>query len=82
MLGGRFEITPLEQLRTISVAAPHETADLERVAGAVRAAGIAVDEIALRRPTLDDAFLALTGHPVAPDSAPTADVEDPQEVAA
>jgi ABC-2 type transport system ATP-binding protein len=81
-LEGRFETTPNEQLRTISVAAPHETADLERVAGAVRAAGIAVDEIALRRPTLDDAFLALTGHPVAPDSAPTADIDDPQEVAA
>jgi ABC-2 type transport system ATP-binding protein len=63
-LAGRFEITPIEQVRTISVAAPHETADLERVAGAVRAAGIPVDEIALRRPTLDDAFLALTGHPV------------------
>jgi daunorubicin resistance ABC transporter ATP-binding subunit len=81
-LEGRFETTPLEQLRTISVAAPEEAADLERVAGVVRAAGIAVDEIALRRPTLDDAFLALTGHPVTPDSAPTADIDDPQEVAA
>jgi ABC-2 type transport system ATP-binding protein len=81
-LEGRFETTPLEQLRTISVAAPDETADLERVAGAVRAAGIAVDEIALRRPTLDDAFLALTGHPVQPVPAETADVADPQEVAA
>ena len=81
-LDGRFDTTPLEQLRTISVAAPDETADLERVAAAVRAAGIAVDEIALRRPTLDDAFLALTGHPVASDSAPTADIDDPQEVAA
>jgi ABC-2 type transport system ATP-binding protein len=82
VLEGRFETTPLEQLRTISVAAPDETADLEQVAGAVRAAGIAVDEIALRRPTLDDAFLALTGHPVAPDTAETADVADPQEMAA
>jgi ABC-2 type transport system ATP-binding protein len=52
------------------------------VAGVVRAAGIAVDEIALRRPTLDDAFLALIGHPAQPDSAETADVADPQEVAA
>ncbi len=78
-LEGRFETTPLEQLRTVSVAAPDETADLERVAGAVRAAGIAVDEIALRRPTLDDAFLALTGHPA---SEQAAEVEKPQEVAA
>jgi daunorubicin resistance ABC transporter ATP-binding subunit len=82
VLEGRFDTTPLEQLRTVSVAAPDETADLEQVAGAVRAAGIAVDEIALRRPTLDDAFLALTGHPVQPGSAETADVADPQEVAA
>jgi ABC-2 type transport system ATP-binding protein len=83
VLEGRFEITPLEQLRTISVAAPDETADLERVAGAVRAAGIAVDEIALRRPTLDDAFLALTGHPAHSEQpAPTDDATDRQEVAA
>jgi ABC-2 type transport system ATP-binding protein len=26
------------------------------------AAGVGVDDIALRRPTLDDVFLALTGH--------------------
>jgi ABC-2 type transport system ATP-binding protein len=25
-------------------------------------AGIAIDDIALRRPTLDDVFLSLTGH--------------------
>jgi ABC-2 type transport system ATP-binding protein len=29
-------------------------------------AGIAIDDIALRRPTLDDVFLALTGHGAAP----------------
>ncbi len=80
LLADRFEITPLEQLRTVSVAAPRETADLEQVAGAVRAAGIAVDEIALRRPTLDDAFLALTGHPA--QSEPSVPEDDPQEVAA
>ena len=34
----------------------------------MRDSSIAVDELALRRPTLDDAFLALTGHPAsAPD---------------
>ena len=35
------------------------------IAEAVRAldrAGIAIDDIALRRPTLDDVFLQLTGH--------------------
>ena len=64
LLGERFEITPMSQPRTLSVAAPEEAADLARVAAAVQESGIAVDEIALRRPTLDDAFLALTGHAV------------------
>jgi len=48
---------------------PGETEDLARVAAAVRDSGIAVDEIALRRPTLDDAFLELTGHGVEPGEA-------------
>jgi ABC-2 type transport system ATP-binding protein len=63
LLDGRFDVKPLREQRTISVSAPDETADLARVADAVQASGISVDEIALRRPTLDDAFLALTGHP-------------------
>jgi daunorubicin resistance ABC transporter ATP-binding subunit len=62
LLGERFEITTLEEQRTVSVSAPDEVADLARVADAVSEAGIPVDEVALRRPTLDDAFLALTGH--------------------
>ena len=62
LLGERFEITTLDEQRTVSVSAPDEVADLARVADAVTRAGIPVDEIALRRPTLDDAFLALTGH--------------------
>jgi ABC-2 type transport system ATP-binding protein len=62
VLDGAFEITPLAQQRMISIAAPEEAGDLARVAAAVEQAQVAVDEIALRRPTLDDAFLALTGH--------------------
>jgi len=63
LLAARFEINPRADQRTVSVAAPNEAADLAAVAGTVHGAGIGVDEIALRRPTLDDAFLALTGHP-------------------
>ena len=63
LLDARFDVSPLREQRMISVAAPGETADLARVAETVDASGIDVDEIALRRPTLDDAFLALTGHP-------------------
>jgi daunorubicin resistance ABC transporter ATP-binding subunit len=69
-----FDVTPLREQRTVSVAAPDEAGDLARVAAAVHASGIGVDEIALRRPTLDDAFLALTGH-MATDQTP-----EPQEV--
>jgi daunorubicin resistance ABC transporter ATP-binding subunit len=63
LLEPRFDITPLSEQRTVSVAAPYEVSDLASVAEAVQDAGIEIDEIALRRPTLDDAFLALTGHP-------------------
>jgi ABC-2 type transport system ATP-binding protein len=71
----QFEVTPLREQRTVSIAAPDEAGDLARVAAVVQASGIGVDEIALRRPTLDDAFLALTGH-MATDQLP-----EPQEAA-
>jgi ABC-2 type transport system ATP-binding protein len=58
-----FELTLQPEQRRISVAAPDEVVDLTRVAQAVAATRIPVDEIALRRPTLDDAFITLTGHP-------------------
>jgi hypothetical protein len=62
------------------VPAPDELADLTRVAGVVAEAAIPVDEVALRRPTLDDAFLALTGHAV-PTDTDTPD-RDPEEAIA
>ena len=64
-LTGAFDISISRERRTISVPAPGEIDDLARVAAAVRSSGIPIDEIALRRPTLDDAFLALTGQPPA-----------------
>ncbi len=66
-LSVRFRVTATPERRTVSVPAPRELADLAAVTEVVRTSGAAVDEIALRRPTLDDAFLALTGHP--PDQA-------------
>jgi ABC-2 type transport system ATP-binding protein len=79
-----FETTVAREQRMVSVPAPNEAADLARVAGAVRDSRIAVDELALRRPTLDDAFLALTGHPAsAPEVDDRAGAELPaEEVAA
>jgi daunorubicin resistance ABC transporter ATP-binding subunit len=77
------DISVRQEQRTISIPAPQETDDLARIAAAVRDSGIAVDEVALRRPTLDDAFLALTGHSVAAEAEAEAEAEpDRQEVAA
>jgi ABC-2 type transport system ATP-binding protein len=80
LLGERFETTVQREQRTVSVPAPGEADDLAQVAAAVRDSQIPVDEIALRRPTLDDAFLALTGHPAESETAISKD--EPQEVAA
>jgi hypothetical protein len=65
-------VSPVPEQRTISIAAPRESADLARIAGVVDESGISVDEVALRHPTLDDAFLALTGH-TAHERAPEAE---------
>ncbi len=46
---------------TVSAAAPRGSADLEDALAALAAAGVDVAEAGLRRPTLDDAFLALAG---------------------
>jgi ABC-type multidrug transport system ATPase subunit len=63
LLGGRFELSVSRERRTVSVPAPHDVDDLMTVTEAVRSTAVPLDEIALRRPTLDDAFLALTGQP-------------------
>ena len=44
-------------------------------------AGIAIDDIGLRRPTLDDVFLALTGHAAEDERQPTASSEPPRRSA-
>jgi daunorubicin resistance ABC transporter ATP-binding subunit len=71
-LASHFDLSVSRERRTVSVPAPKEIDDLAAVAAAVRSSGIPVDEIALRRPTLDDAFLALTGQPASAD-IPTSD---------
>ncbi len=73
LLWERFEVTPAPEQRTISIPAPREAADLAHIAAIVDESQISVDEVALRRPTLDDAFLALTGHPA---GEPTPETEE------
>jgi len=62
-LSSSFELTISREQRMVSIPAPHDLADLGAVTSAVSNAGIVIDEIALRRPTLDDAFLTFTGQP-------------------
>jgi ABC-2 type transport system ATP-binding protein len=73
-LSSKFELTTSREQRMISIPAPDDVNDLAVVASAVRDLNVEVDEIALRRPTLDDAFLALTGQPL--DDTPTTDLEE------
>jgi len=63
-LASRFELTASRGQRMLSIPAPGDAVDLAAVARAVSDIGAEVQEIALRRPTLDDAFLALTGQPL------------------
>jgi daunorubicin resistance ABC transporter ATP-binding subunit len=63
ILSGRFDVTPSPEQRMISIPAPNDVADLARVSEALTGIGVEIDEVALRRPTLDDAFLAFTGQP-------------------
>jgi ABC-2 type transport system ATP-binding protein len=81
VLRERFTTAVAREQRMISIPAPEEVADLARVTEAIRASEIAVDEIALRRPTLDDAFLALTGHPVEVDEETESGQQGPAEAA-
>ena len=51
-----------EHTRRITIAADGGAAQLVDVVSRLGEAGIRIDDIALRRPTLDDVFLTLTGH--------------------
>jgi hypothetical protein len=48
------------------------------VVRALDAAGIAVDEIEVRRPSLDDVFFSLTGHPAEPTGTTEPDEDLPE----
>jgi ABC-2 type transport system ATP-binding protein len=56
----------------LTLPAPDGGPFLVRAAQALLAAGVTLEEIALRRPTLDDVFLSLTGHPAPADDTGSA----------
>lgn len=51
-----------EERRVLSIATKGGVGELKRVLGKLEVAKIEVDSVELRRPTLDDVFLTLTGH--------------------
>ena len=65
--GAASTTTVAREQRTVSVPGAARGRRPRARRRSMRDSGIAVDEVALRRPTLDDAFLALTGHPVSAD---------------
>jgi ABC-2 type transport system ATP-binding protein len=72
--GAEPEVDP--DTRRASAPVPDRVAALTAAARELDAAGIAVEDIALRRPTLDEVFLHLTGHDTQPAT------QQPQEVTA
>ncbi len=64
--GANGEVTVDEHARRLTVPSNGGTQRLVEILRDLDGAGIAIDDIGLRRPTLDDVFLSLTGHAAEP----------------
>jgi oleandomycin transport system ATP-binding protein len=64
------------QLVTVAVGDPEM---LRTASRQLDEAGITVSELALRRPSLDEVFFALTGRPADGDQSEQPDTDQPQE---
>ena len=70
---GCGEPEPGDRLAQLTLPAPRDGLEMiEGAASALRRAGIAVSDLGLRRPTLDDVFLQLTGAPPSDNGAEAA----------
>jgi ABC-2 type transport system ATP-binding protein len=67
---GTAEATIDEHTKRITLPSTGGAQALIQVVGALHEASIAIDDIGVRRPTLDDVFLALTGHAAADGQDP------------
>ena len=74
---GTTEPTTDPATRRCSLANPHGARLLPLVIRALDEAGVEVEDIALRRPTLDEVFLALTGHRASPEPTGPPDSDPP-----
>src|SRR5690349_5176972 len=74
---GCGEPEPGDRLAQLTLPAPRDGLEMiEDAASALRKAEIAVSDLGLRRPTLDDVFLQLTGAPSENGAAPQAPASD------
>ena len=85
--GGTVDVDVDRATRRITAPVADGAAALSRVLDDLVDAGIEVSDIGLRRPTLDDVFLTLTGHAAEPADAATAErptderpTDEPEEV--
>jgi ABC-2 type transport system ATP-binding protein len=62
-----------EESRTLTAAVSSGAGSLEKVLSELRKSGVTIREAGLRRPTLDDVFLTLTGHVAEVEEAPSED---------
>ncbi|HEV8626216.1 MAG TPA: ATP-binding cassette domain-containing protein [Acidimicrobiia bacterium] len=75
---GSGDLQTETQARRVTASVTGGAEALDSALHRLRAAGVAIVEIGLRRPTLDDVFLALTGHgcaPVTSDEEPVREEE-------
>jgi ABC-2 type transport system ATP-binding protein len=73
---GCGEPEPSERPDRLTLPAPRDGLELiEEAAAGLRQAGIEVSDLGLRRPTLDDVFLQLTGSPPSEDGLPAVSAE-------
>ena len=79
---GAGDLQTEAQARRITAPVTGGAEALEFALHRLRAAGVAIVEIGLRRPTLDDVFLALTGHACEPAAVPEEEAVRKEESAA
>jgi ABC-2 type transport system ATP-binding protein len=75
------EDEPTIDEETVRVTVKRRSGTIMEAVRRLDAAGVVADDVAVRRPTLDDVFLALTGHDTGQAADEPADA-DPEEVAA
>ncbi|WP_016907782.1 daunorubicin resistance protein DrrA family ABC transporter ATP-binding protein [Streptomyces xiaopingdaonensis] len=77
---GQGSVTVQRQTRRLTVPVSGGTKLLAEVIRDLEAAAVEIDDIGLRRPTLDDVFISLTGHATAEGAQPGGDTpgEEPE----